>query len=297
MIASVATAVKIEITGAMAIIHGTAVSGDEDSFESSLNTSASGCMSPLGPTRLGPIRDWKRPRSLRSSSRISGHDLEDEGEDHDRLHDHHEGALHQEAAPMRPAEAAGSAGCAPMLSSARSRAGATSTGPSGSTPGGVRNTLPGGTPVRTRAVACARSPATVSSTWSPDSTPSARASSGASSDVRGGREEAERARVLDLAAGPERRRGCERSAPRWPAAAYPAASPGRSSTASAARRLAVLPAHPAAADLVERQRRRRTAPRRRARRSPPAGTAAPCRHRAARRARPARSSPGRTSPA
>ena len=59
--------------------------------------------------------------------------------------------------------------------------GATWTGPSGNTPGGVRNTLPGGNPVRTRAVAWARSPATVSSTWSPDSTPSARASSGASS--------------------------------------------------------------------------------------------------------------------
>ena len=46
MIASVATAVTIEITGAMAIIHGTAVSGVEASFESSLSTSAIGCIRP-----------------------------------------------------------------------------------------------------------------------------------------------------------------------------------------------------------------------------------------------------------
>jgi hypothetical protein len=57
MIASVATAVTIEITGAMAIIHGTAVSGVELSFESSFSTSAIGWSSPFGPTRLGPMRD------------------------------------------------------------------------------------------------------------------------------------------------------------------------------------------------------------------------------------------------
>ena len=72
MIASVTTAQKIEITGARAIIHGTAVLGTEFSFDSSLSTSASGCISPNGPTRFGPMRDWKRPSSLRSSSRISG---------------------------------------------------------------------------------------------------------------------------------------------------------------------------------------------------------------------------------
>ena len=42
MIASVATAVDTEITGARAIIHGTAVAGVELSLESSLPTSASG---------------------------------------------------------------------------------------------------------------------------------------------------------------------------------------------------------------------------------------------------------------
>ena len=48
----------------MAIIHGTAVSGVEASFESSLSTSASGCIRPFGPTRFGPMRDWKRPEQL-----------------------------------------------------------------------------------------------------------------------------------------------------------------------------------------------------------------------------------------
>jgi hypothetical protein len=72
MIASVATAVTIEITGAMAIIQGTAVSGVELSFESSLSTSASGCIRPRGPTRFGPMRDWKRPSSLRSAQRMIG---------------------------------------------------------------------------------------------------------------------------------------------------------------------------------------------------------------------------------
>jgi hypothetical protein len=57
MIASVDTAAKIEITGAIAIIQGTAVSGVEASLESSLSTSASGCISPYAPTRLGPRRD------------------------------------------------------------------------------------------------------------------------------------------------------------------------------------------------------------------------------------------------
>jgi hypothetical protein len=72
MIASVATAVTIEITGAMAIIHGTAVSGVEASLESSLSTSAAGWRRPRKPTRFGPIRDWKRPSSLRSAHRMIG---------------------------------------------------------------------------------------------------------------------------------------------------------------------------------------------------------------------------------
>ncbi len=54
MTASVATAVVTMITGANAIIHGTAVSGCDCSFEISLSASASGCISPYGPTRLGP---------------------------------------------------------------------------------------------------------------------------------------------------------------------------------------------------------------------------------------------------
>ena len=42
----VATAVTTEITGAMAIIQGTAVAGVNASLESSLSTSAIGCMRP-----------------------------------------------------------------------------------------------------------------------------------------------------------------------------------------------------------------------------------------------------------
>ena len=72
MIARVATAVTIEITGAMAIIHGTAVSGVDASFESSFSTSAAGCRRPFGPTRFGPTRDWKRPSSFRSAHRMMG---------------------------------------------------------------------------------------------------------------------------------------------------------------------------------------------------------------------------------
>ena len=72
MIASVATAVTIEITGAIAIIQGTAVSGVDGSFESSLSTSAAGWRRPRKPTRFGPSRDWKRPSSLRSAHRMIG---------------------------------------------------------------------------------------------------------------------------------------------------------------------------------------------------------------------------------
>ena len=46
MIASAATAVKIEIAGAIAIIQATAVTGVNFSFESSLSTSAIGCSRP-----------------------------------------------------------------------------------------------------------------------------------------------------------------------------------------------------------------------------------------------------------
>ena len=72
MIAIVATAVTTEITGAMAIIQGTALAGVKASLESSLSTSAAGCRTPRQPTRLGPMRDWKRPRIFRSASRTIG---------------------------------------------------------------------------------------------------------------------------------------------------------------------------------------------------------------------------------
>ena len=243
MIASVATAVKIEITGAMAIIHGTAVSGDEDSFESSLNTSASGCMRPLGPTRLGPIRDWKRPSSLRSSSRMSGTIWRMKAKitiDFTII----TSVLSIRRPPLRAEARLGR-----LRTDARR---ATSTGPSGSTPGGVRNTLPGGTPVRTRAVACARSPPRSARPGRPTRRRGARASSGASS-------------TCGLGARKLSERECSTSRPAQsvgavvrvsssgPAAASPSGVAGSSSSGQRARRLAVLPAHASAADLVERQ--------------------------------------------
>ena len=54
MIASVATAVMIEIAGASANSQPTAVLGRNCSLESSLTMSAIGCSSPYGPTRFGP---------------------------------------------------------------------------------------------------------------------------------------------------------------------------------------------------------------------------------------------------
>ena len=48
------------------------MAGVKASFESSLPTSASGCIIPRKPTRFGPMRDWKRPMTLRSASRTIG---------------------------------------------------------------------------------------------------------------------------------------------------------------------------------------------------------------------------------
>ena len=141
MIASVATAVTIEITGAMAIIHGTAVSGVDCSLESSFSTSASGWSRPRGPTRFGPMRDWKRPSSLRSSQQDDRHDPEHEGEDHDRLHDQDERALELDDHAGRPPPARDLHAAAPS-GSRRARP--------------TRKTLPAGTPVRTTRDGAAR---------------------------------------------------------------------------------------------------------------------------------------------
>jgi hypothetical protein len=54
MIAKAATAVMIEMIGASRNSQPTDVRGRNDSFVSSLTMSASGCMAPNGPTRLGP---------------------------------------------------------------------------------------------------------------------------------------------------------------------------------------------------------------------------------------------------
>ena len=72
MIASVATAVKIEITGAIAIIHGTAVAGATAPSTAASARRRAAAAGRTGPTRFGPRRAWKRPRSLRSSSRMIG---------------------------------------------------------------------------------------------------------------------------------------------------------------------------------------------------------------------------------
>ena len=133
MIARVATAVTIEITGAMAIIQGTAVSGVDDSFESSLNTSASGWKRPFGPTRFGPIRDWKRPRSFRSTSRMIGTIWSTKAKITIDF------TIITSVLSIRRPPAGARSACRGHLHGALFQQ-----------PGGLRKTLPAGTPVRTR---------------------------------------------------------------------------------------------------------------------------------------------------
>ena len=52
--AKAAIAVTIEITGAIANSHATAVRGRNCSLVANFTISASGCSMPNGPTRLGP---------------------------------------------------------------------------------------------------------------------------------------------------------------------------------------------------------------------------------------------------
>jgi hypothetical protein len=54
MIASVTIPEKITSAGAIAYSVGTAASGRNISLPASLTMSASGCISPTGPTRFGP---------------------------------------------------------------------------------------------------------------------------------------------------------------------------------------------------------------------------------------------------
>ncbi len=54
--------------GARTKAHLTARCGMTSSLTSSLATSAIGCSSPQGPTRLGPTRTWMKPSTLRSAS-------------------------------------------------------------------------------------------------------------------------------------------------------------------------------------------------------------------------------------
>ncbi len=93
--ASVATAVKIDITGAIAIIHGTAVAGVECSLEISLSTSAMRLHQPVGPDAVGPVARLEAPEQLALEQQDHRDHAEDEGEDHDRLQDQDAGALHQ----------------------------------------------------------------------------------------------------------------------------------------------------------------------------------------------------------
>ncbi|NBQ44289.1 MAG: hypothetical protein EBU23_17975 [Mycobacteriaceae bacterium] len=64
---SVATAAITQISGASRKIVALAPSGTKSSLKVSLPRSASGCMKPKGPARLGPRRAWNRPISWRSA--------------------------------------------------------------------------------------------------------------------------------------------------------------------------------------------------------------------------------------
>ena len=55
------------ITGATQKMALSAAEGMMSSFKINVSASARGCISPMGPVRVGPNRRWRRPRNLRSS--------------------------------------------------------------------------------------------------------------------------------------------------------------------------------------------------------------------------------------
>ena len=87
MIASVATAVKIEITGAIAIIHGTAVAGVELLLGQQLEHVGERLEQPEGPDAVRADARLEAAEQLALEQQDQRHHLEDEREDHDRLHD------------------------------------------------------------------------------------------------------------------------------------------------------------------------------------------------------------------
>ena len=66
--AHAAKAGPIANTGAIKNKYKFDLAGNMTSFNASFSPSAIGCNNPQGPTRLGPIRTWIKPITLRSAN-------------------------------------------------------------------------------------------------------------------------------------------------------------------------------------------------------------------------------------
>ena len=87
MIAKAATAVRIEMTGAIANSRPIEVVGRNCSLVSSLRMSASGCSSAEGADAVGAVAALEAPEQLALGEQHDRHQLQADGEDHDRLED------------------------------------------------------------------------------------------------------------------------------------------------------------------------------------------------------------------
>ena len=88
-IAIVAVAVSIEIIGATANSQPFAVRGRNCALKSSLPMSAIGCIAPNGTDPVGAVAVLEAAEHLALGEQRDRHDLEDDGEDRDRLQDLH----------------------------------------------------------------------------------------------------------------------------------------------------------------------------------------------------------------
>lgn len=67
MVTQIMKAETTTITGATQKMAFSAEEGMMSSFRISFRASARGCISPMGPVRVGPNRRWRRPNTLRSN--------------------------------------------------------------------------------------------------------------------------------------------------------------------------------------------------------------------------------------
>ncbi len=234
MIASVATAVTIEITGAMAIIHGTAVAGVELSFESSLKHVGQRLHQPVGPDAVGAVARLEAPEQLPLEQQDQRHHLEDEGEDHDRLHDLDERGLDHRQAPRRSSRSAPRA-ARRWSGPSRCRARCPPRGRR------CRSAWPGAAP-RWRARSRRRP---LTSTSSPEVTPRRCASTGASSARWDGARKCSDGACSHGRPGPQRRPPCPRRRPSGSSGGCSSSASGTLGPGQLRGRVAVLPAHPA----------------------------------------------------